>query len=75
MLTRTVGVVTAAAVLTLGFQAIETAAVSSGADKAEAFMTAFQTLFRICGIAAALTGALVAWAGCGKRDSRTEQDL
>jgi MFS family permease len=75
MLTRTIGVVTAAAALTLGFQAIETAAISSGADKAQAFMTAFQTLFRICGIAAALTGALVAWAGRGKRDGRTEQDL
>lgn len=75
MLTRTVGVVTAAAVLTLGFQTMQAAALGAGATEAHAFMTAFQMLFRICGIAAALTGALVAWTGRGERLSRTEQDL
>jgi MFS family permease len=61
MLTRTIGVVGGAALLTLGFQAIETAALASGADTTQAFLGAFQTMFRIAGITAALTGALVAW--------------
>jgi EmrB/QacA subfamily drug resistance transporter len=61
MLTRTIGVVTGAAALTLGFQAIETAALAAGADKTQAFLTAFHGLFRIAGIVAALTGILVAW--------------
>jgi EmrB/QacA subfamily drug resistance transporter len=61
MLTRTVGVVTGAAVLTLGFQAIETTALASGVDRMQAFLTAFQAMFRIAGVAAALIAALVAW--------------
>jgi EmrB/QacA subfamily drug resistance transporter len=62
MLTRTVGVVTGAAVLTLGFQAIEMAALASGAGTIQAFLTAFQAMFRIAGVAAALIAALVAWS-------------
>jgi MFS family permease len=62
MLTRTIGVVTGAAVLTLAFQAIETAALASGADRTQAFLTAFHGVFRIAGIVAVLTGILVAWA-------------
>jgi MFS family permease len=62
MLTRTLGVVVAASVLTLGFQAIVGAARAAGADNATAFLTAFQTTFRLCGVAAALTGGLVAWS-------------
>jgi MFS family permease len=61
MLTRTIGVVSGAAILTLGFQAIETAALGSGADRTQAFLAAFQVMFRIAGIAAALTAAMVAW--------------
>ena len=61
MLTRTIGVVTGAAALTLGFQAIEMAALASGADKTQAFLAAFHGLFRIAGVVAALTGVLVAW--------------
>ena len=60
MLTRTIGVVTGAALLTLGFQAIEAAARSRGAGTEEAFLTAFHTMFRLAGITAALTGGLVA---------------
>src|SRR5216683_2675224 len=63
MLTRTIGTVTGAAVLTLGFQAIESAASGGGAVEAQAFLTAFHAMFRIAGIAAAATGALVAWSG------------
>jgi len=62
MLTRTIGVVTGAAVLTLGFQAIESAARGDGAGEAQAFLTAFHAMFRIAGITAAATGALVAWS-------------
>src|SRR6266851_5307627 len=54
MLTRTIGVVTAAAALTLGFQAIETGALAEGAGEAPAFLFAFRTMFRLVGIAAAL---------------------
>lgn len=59
MLTRTIGTVTAAALLTLGFQAVESGALAAGADGAQAFLAAYQTMFRIAGIGAALTGALV----------------
>lgn len=62
MLTRTIGVVIAAALLTLGFQAIESAARAGGAGDAQAFLTAYHTMFRLAGIAAAATGALVAWS-------------
>jgi MFS family permease len=63
MLTRTIGVVTGAAALTLGFEAIASAARDGGADATQAFLTAFHTMFRLAGIVAALTGALVAWSG------------
>lgn len=62
MLTRTIGVVTGAALLTLGFQAIESVAASRGAGTEEAFLSAFHTMFRLAGITAALTGGLVAWS-------------
>jgi EmrB/QacA subfamily drug resistance transporter len=64
MLTRTIGTVTGAAVLTLGFQAIESAASGQGAGAEQAFLTAFHTMFRIAGITAALTGGLVACTAC-----------
>jgi MFS family permease len=62
MLTRTTGVVIAAAGLTVGFQAIESVARAAGAGEAQAFMTAFHAMFHTVGVAAALTGVLVAWA-------------
>src|SRR5205823_670531 len=60
MLTRTIGTVTGAALLTLGFQSIQSAVHAGGADDAQAFLTAFHTVFRFAGIAAGLTGVLVA---------------
>lgn len=60
MLTRTIGVVIAAAGLTLAFQSIEAAARIAGSAEMPAFLTAFHAMFRICGVAAALTGGLVA---------------
>jgi MFS family permease len=62
MLTRTIGTVTGAALLTLGFQAIASAARADGGDEAQAFLAAFHAMFRIAGIAAVSTGVLVAWS-------------
>jgi MFS family permease len=62
MLTRTIGVVIAAAGLTVGFQAIESTVRAAGADELQAFMTAFHAMFRIAGLSAAVVGGLVAWA-------------
>ena len=56
------GATSGAAVLTLGFQAIASAAQGSGAGEAEAFLAAFHTMFRIAGVVAASTGVLVAWS-------------
>jgi MFS family permease len=63
MLTRTIGTVAGAALLTLGFQAVEGAALVSGSAAPEAFLSAFQAVFRGCGIAAVLVSALIAWSG------------
>ena len=62
MLTRTIGVVVGAAVLTLGFQAIASAARGGGADEAQAFLAAYHAIFHVAGIGAVATGALVAWS-------------
>jgi len=62
MLTRTIGVVTGAALLTLGFQVIESAARAGGATPTQAFLAAFHAMFHIAGVVAALTGGLVAWS-------------
>jgi EmrB/QacA subfamily drug resistance transporter len=62
MLTRTIGVVTGAAVLTLTFQAFDSAALTQGADETQAFLSAFRMMFRLAGITAALNGLVIAWA-------------
>src|SRR5207245_10292939 len=62
MLTRTIGVVTAAAGLTLAFQALQGAASGPGAGEAQAFLSAFRDLFHVAGIAADREGA-----ACGGR--------
>jgi MFS family permease len=67
MLTRTIGVVTGAAVLTLGFQAFQSVALTEGAGDAQAFLAAFRTMFRIAGIVAAMTGLTVAWSAPRRR--------
>jgi hypothetical protein len=60
MLTRTIGTVTGAALLTLGFQTIQGAAQAGGAAEMPAFLAAFHAMFRLAGIVAALIAALVA---------------
>jgi MFS family permease len=72
MLTRTIGVVSGAALLTLGFQAIEGAARDGGMGEAQAFLAAFHAMFRIAGIVAASTGVLVAWSARRGRGRRAE---
>jgi MFS family permease len=67
MLTRTIGVVTGAAVLTLAFQTFQSAALSEGAGDAQAFLSAFRTMFRLAGIVAALTGLMVVCAAPRRR--------
>ena len=66
MLTRTFGVVVAAALLTLGFQAIAGAARAGGASETEAFLRAYSAMFHIAGVGAATIGAMVAWSGRGR---------
>ena len=67
MLTRTVGVVTAAAGLTLLFQALQGAALMQGTGETEAFLSAFRTLFRLVGITAAVSAGMIAWAARRRR--------
>jgi len=62
MLTRTIGTVTGAALLTLGFQAIQSGARGAGADDAQAFLTAFHTMFHTAGAGAAVIAVMVAWS-------------
>ena len=61
MLTRTVGVVVAAAGLTLLFQTQEQAALATGSEPATAFLVAFRATFLVVGGFAAATGAVLAW--------------
>jgi MFS family permease len=61
MLTRTVGVVVAAAGLTLLFQTQEQAALAAGADPAAAFLGSFRATFLCAAGLAAATGAALAW--------------
>ncbi|HEY1797236.1 MAG TPA: MFS transporter [Stellaceae bacterium] len=56
-LTRVIGVVTAASVLTMGFHAFEV-----GPDATTAFLSGFRAIFRIVAVVAAVTGVVVAWA-------------
>jgi EmrB/QacA subfamily drug resistance transporter len=76
MLTRTIGTVTGASLLTLGFQTIQSIALASGEATPEAFLSAYHAMFRLVGIAAALTGGIVAWsAAMGKTSSRIRGGL
>ncbi len=56
MMTRTLGIVIGATVLTLVFQRISADAIAGGADSAKAFVTAFDGTFRF---AAALSASIV----------------
>ncbi|MGE0257440.1 MAG: MFS transporter [Alphaproteobacteria bacterium] len=76
MLTRTIGTVTGASVLTLGFQTIQSLALGGGAAAPEAFLSAYHAMFRLAGIVAALVGGVVAWSAvAGRTSSRVRGDL
>jgi hypothetical protein len=55
LLTRTIGTVTGAALLTLLFHAAQTS------DTAEGFLAAFDTIFRIIGVAVVVCVAAIPW--------------
>ncbi|MFZ3235812.1 MAG: MFS transporter [Stellaceae bacterium] len=65
MLTRTLGIVGGATLLTLVFHAVEAAALARNAPPSAAFLTAFRTTLYAAGIVSALTGA--AMLGFGRR--------
>jgi hypothetical protein len=69
MLTRVIGVVTAASVLTMGFHAFEAGALAGGAGATPAFLAGFRAIFRIVAVIAAGTGVLIAWAARKKEGS------
>jgi EmrB/QacA subfamily drug resistance transporter len=56
MLTRTLGVVTGAALLTLVFHGLEGSAVAHGSAAAEGFLSAFRATFRLAAVVSAVTG-------------------
>ncbi len=56
MLTRTIGTVTGASLLTLGFQTVQSMALTGGEAAPDAFLVAYHTMFRLVGVVAALTG-------------------
>ncbi len=66
MLTRTIGTVTGAAALTIGFSLVEFGAIAAGAGSGEAFLSAFSAIFRVAGVAAAAVAILVAWSARGR---------
>jgi hypothetical protein len=57
MLTRTLGIVGGATLLTLLFNSVDHRALSGGASVSDAFMAAFRLTFYLAGTASILTGA------------------
>jgi MFS family permease len=66
MLTRTLGIVGGATLLTLVFHAVEAAALVDGAPPSAAFLTAFRTTLYAASILSALTGAAILGFGSGR---------
>lgn len=70
MVTRTIGVVTAATTLMLSFQSLRAAALVEGASETAAFLAGFQGTFQIAAFLPAivvLAGLLRGWAGASAR--------
>ena len=59
MLSRSLGVVGGATLLTLAFNAIEASQIAAGRVPAEGFLTSFSLIFRLAGMTSALAGLLV----------------
>ena len=62
MLTRTLGIVTGATLLTLVFHSIETSWLGAGRSASDAFLDAFGVTLRLAGLGSALTGIVAALA-------------
>src|SRR4051794_25017679 len=81
MLTRTIGTVSGASLLTLAFQSLQSLAVTGGEAAPDAFLGAYHTIFRMVGVVAAMTGGIVAWSApigktpAGKTPGRVRGDL
>ena len=56
MLTRTLGVVSGATLLTLVFHGFEASAVANGSKAADGFLSGFRTTFQLAGVVSAVTG-------------------
>jgi hypothetical protein len=56
MLTRTLGVVSGATLLTLVFHGFEASAVANGSEAADSFLSGFRITFRLAGAVSAVTG-------------------
>jgi MFS family permease len=63
MLTRTLGIVGGATLLTLLFEALEQALLANGHDAAASFLMAYRTTFRLAGGAALLAGVMALGGG------------
>jgi len=61
MLTRTLGVVTGATLLTLVFHGLEGSPLVNAGAAADGFLSAFRATFRLAGIVSAVTGLVVVW--------------
>jgi hypothetical protein len=61
MLTRTLGVVTGATLLTLVFHGLEGSSLANGTTAASGFLPAFCATFRLAGIVSAVTGVVSVW--------------
>ena len=58
MLTRTLGTVSGATLLTLLFHAVEASALAHGHDAAEGFLTAYRATFSLAGVVSVLAGVV-----------------
>jgi EmrB/QacA subfamily drug resistance transporter len=63
MLTRTLGVVTGATLLTLVFHSLAGSAVTNAGATADGFLSAFCATFRLAGVFSALTGVVAVYLG------------
>ena len=69
MLTRTIGTVTGASVLTLGFQTIQSIALADGEAAPDAFLTAYHAMFRLAGHYRRADRRDLAWSAVAGRTS------
>ena len=61
MLTRTLGVVTGATLLTLVFHGLEASAVANGSEALDGFLSAFRATFQLAGVVSAVTGVVAVY--------------